>query len=376
MTTYDKNNLYYASIKERYSLCKPGSGKETQHIVLDLKGSGINYAVGDSVAIYPENDPELVKKTLEVMGADGTEIVNDKRSGEKWELKAFLTKKAGITEFSKKFVTELAKRQINSEKKAALEAILEESFKDYQANRELWDALHENTEVRFEIQELCDLLMPLMPRFYSISSSRNIVGEEVHLTVALLSYKTNEQLRRGVCTHYLCNLAPLNQPVIPLYFQSGKEFTVPEDHNIPIIMVGPGTGIAPFRAFMQERALKPGSQNWLFFGEWYQNHNFFYEDYWSDLQQKGSLKMDLAFSRDREQKVYVQHKMIEAGKEIYDWLQKGARFYVCGNASCMAKDVDAALHRIVQEHGALTEEETKAFVKQLRHEKRYLRDVY
>lgn len=373
---YDKNNPYLASIKERYSLCKPGSGKETQHIVLDLKGSGIRYEVGDSVAISPENDPHLVAKTLEVMGAHGSEIINDKRTGEKWELRAFLTKKAGITEFSKKFVTELAKRQTNSDKKRKLEEILESSFKEYQANRELWDALHENGEVRFEIQELCDLLMPLMPRFYSISSSRNVVGEEVHLTVALLSYETNEQLRRGVCTHYLCHLAPLNEPVIPIYFQSGKEFTVPENPDIPIIMVGPGTGIAPFRAFMQERILKQSSKNWLFFGEWHQEHNFFYEDFWLELQNRGSLKMDLAFSRDQERKVYVQHKMLESGRELFDWLQKGARFYVCGDASCMAKDVDAALHRVIQEHGNFSEDETKAFVKQLRHEKRYLRDVY
>jgi sulfite reductase (NADPH) flavoprotein alpha-component len=376
MPSYDKNNPYLASIRERYSLCKPGSGKETQHIVLDLKGSGIHYEVGDSVAIFPENDPGLVKRTLEVIGADGTETVNDKRTGEKWELKAFLTKKAGITEFSKKFVTELAKKQTNPEKKRNLEVILEGSFKEYQANRELWDALSENSEVRFDIQELCDLLMPLMPRFYSIASSRRAVGEELHLTVAFLSYKTNEQLRRGVCTHYLCNLAPLNQPVIPIYFQSGKEFTIPENPDIPIIMVGPGTGIAPFRAFMQERTMKQSSQNWLFFGEWHQKHTFFYEDFWTELQNKGSLKMDLAFSRDQEQKVYVQHKMIEAGKELFEWLQKGACLYVCGDATRMAKDVDAALHNIVQEHGKFSEEDTKAFVKKLRHEKRYLRDVY
>lgn len=376
MNEYNKNNPFVASIKERYSLCKPGSGKETQHIILDMKGSGIHYEVGDSVAVFPENDPYLVQRTLDVMGANGTEIINDKRTNNKWELRTFLTKKAGITEFSKKFVIELAKKQMDPVKKKRLEDTLESSFKEYQATRELWDALLENIEVKFDIQELCDLMMPLMPRFYSISSSRNVVGEEVHLTVALLSYKTNEQLRRGVCTHYLCNLAPLNEPVVPIYFQSGKEFTVPKDPNVPIIMVGPGTGIAPFRAFMQERILKESGKNWLFFGEWHKNHNFFYEDFFVGLESQGSLRLDLAFSRDHVRKVYVQHKMLEAGKELYEWLQNGALLYVCGNASAMAKDVEVALHHIVQEHGSLSEEQTKAFIKQLRQEKRYLRDVY
>jgi sulfite reductase (NADPH) flavoprotein alpha-component len=376
MIEYNKNNPFLASIKERYSLCKPGSGKETQHIVLDMSGSGIHYEVGDSVAVFPENDPYLVQRTLEVMGAEGTEIINDKRTNEKWELRSFLTKKAGITEFSKKFVTELAKRQPNEIKKIKLEETLESSFKEYQATRELWDALLENIEVKFDLQELCDLMMPLMPRFYSISSSRNVVGEEVHLTVALLSYKTNEQLRRGVCTHYLCNLAPLNESVIPIYFQSGKEFTIPKKSDVPIIMIGPGTGIAPFRAFMQERVLQANAKNWLFFGEWHKNHNFFYEDFFVELESKGNLRLDLAFSRDHEKKVYVQHKMMESGKELYEWLQSGALLYVCGNASSMAKDVELALHNIIQEHGKLSEVETKAFVKQLRNEKRYIRDVY
>ena len=243
MKEYTRNNPFLASIKERYSLCKSGFGKETQHIVLDLKGADAHYNVGDSVAIFPDNDPVLVEHTLKVIGATGNEIINDKRTGEKLELRTFLTKKAGITEFSKKFVTELAKKQTNNEKREKLEEILNHSFKEYQANRELWDALSENAEVKFDLQELCDLLMPLMARFYSISSSKNVVGDEVHLTVALLSYKTNEQLRRGVCTHFLCNLVPLHEPVVPIYFQSGNEFTVPKTLVLLSSWWGPEQGL-------------------------------------------------------------------------------------------------------------------------------------
>lgn len=371
MIEYNRNNPFLAKIKERYSLCQPGTNKNTQHIVLDLSGSGITYDVGDSIAIFPENDPTLVEKTLRAMNANGSETIIDKKSGESFKLKEFLLKKGNIKEFSKKFLLELIERQTNEKKKKVLE-----NFKEVQESRELWDILAENEEVTFSPQELCNLMMPLMARFYSIASSMKAVGEEVHLTVALLQYETNNIQRLGVCTHFLCNLAPLNQSTIPVYIQPHKGFTLPEPHR-PVIMIGPGTGVAPFRGFMQERILQENhGSNWLFFGEWNRSHHYFYGDYWNELASKNKLRIDLAFSRDQQHKVYVQDKMKESGEELYNWIKEGAILYVCGNASAMAKDVDAALHHIVEKHGKLDPQESQAFIKNLRAEKRYLRDVY
>ena len=370
-----------AAISNRYGLCKQGSSKDTQHVVLDLRGSGYKYEVGDCIGVFPIHDAELVQRTLNTMKASGTETVLDKHSGEHWQLKHFLTRKANITEISRKLLGEIAKRQTNPEKKAFLDDFQNEhrkdALKDYLENHELWDILLENEEVAFEIQELCNMLMPLLPRLYSIASSMKFVGDEVHLTIALVHYDTNGHKRRGVCTHYLCELAPVNQPLVPIYIQPHHGFTLPQNPNVPIIMIGPGTGVAPFRAFMQER-IATGSQgkNWLFFGERNRIFDFLYEDYWEQLVREEKLILHTAFSRDQNNKVYVQHRMLEHGAELFSWLKEGAYLYVCGDAKCMAKDVEAALHQIVQTHGGLDEQATKQYIKQLRSEKRYLRDVY
>lgn len=378
---YSKNNPFLATITERYCLCKPGSSKNTQHVVLNLKGSGLNYTVGDCIGVKPYHDPELVDKTLKAMHATGDETIHDKHTGEPVQLREFLIHKANITEISKKLFGEICKKQTNPGKNAFLESLQQEShkeqLKEYLNNHELWDILLENHEVKFELQELCSMLMPLLPRLYSIASSMQVVGEEVHLTIALLHYDSNGHRRRGVCTHYLCDLAPMHQPIVPVYIQPHHGFTLPENRDTPIIMVGPGTGVAPFRAFMQERLAAAGSgKNWLIFGERNRATDFFYEDFWIDLAAKGKLTLDLAFSRDQGSKVYVQNRILEKGADIYAWLEQGAHFYVCGDAAHMAKDVDAALHQVVREHGNLDESAAKLYVKQLRNEKRYLRDVY
>lgn len=379
--SYSKTHPFLATIKERYCLCKPGSTKNTQHVVLDLKGSHLTYTVGDCIGIKPYHDDLLVDKTIQAMHASGTEIVHDKHTGEAFTLREFLTHKANISDVSKKLFGEICQRQHNPEKKARLETLLQEShkeqLKDYLNSHELWDALAENSEATFELQELCHMLMPLLPRLYSIASSMKMVGEEVHLTIALLHYDTNGHRRRGVCTHYLCELAPMHQPVVPVYIQPHHGFTLPDKGDVPIIMIGPGTGVAPFRSFMQERvALGATGRNWLIFGERNRATDFFYEEYWKGLTEQGKLILDTAFSRDQSGKVYVQDRMTEKGAEIYSWLKQGAHLYVCGDAAHMAKDVEAALHHIVQEHGGMDEHAAKLYVKQLRSEKRYLKDVY
>lgn len=381
MTQYSKTNPFLATIKERYSLCGLGSEKNTQHIVLDLQGSGITYSVGDSIAIFPDNDKEIVKKTVEAIRATSEEVVLDRHGEQAYPLREFLRTKANITEINRKLVSEICFRQTNPQKKAFLEKLQseenKEAFKEYLVNRYIWELLIENQEVTFVPQELCNLLMPLLPRFYSIASSNRVVGEEVHLTVALLRYHTNGYQRLGVCTHYLCNLASLHEPVVPMYIQPHHGFTLPEDPNASIIMIGPGTGVAPFRAFMQERMVRHClGRNWLFFGERNEKSDFFYKEYWLGLVDAGHLRLNVAFSRDQDHKIYVQDRMKQEGADLFKWIEEGCYLYVCGDAQYMAKDVEAALLNIIQVHGNKDEQEAKRYLKALRLQKRYLRDVY
>jgi sulfite reductase (NADPH) flavoprotein alpha-component len=362
-------------------LCPPESGKKTYHLVLDLKGSGLSYSVGDSIAVQPLQDPQLVDATLQALHATGEEIVKDKRSDLITTFRDFLTRKANITNISRKFLSEIAQRQTHPAKKERLNFLLQEDHKDalkeYLANHEIWDALQENPEVTFSLGEFVSLAMPLLPRFYSIASSMLAVGEEVHLTVADLFYISNQHLRRGVCTYYLCELAPMNEAVIPIYVQPHHGFTLPEDHSTDLIMIGPGTGIAPYRGFMQERMVKNASgKHWLFFGERNREHHFFYQDYWQELEAHGKLKLDLAFSRDQDHKIYVWHRMLENSHELFQWLENGACLFVCGDAHRMAKDVEATLLHIFKEQGKMDDTSAKAYLKKLKSEQRYLRDVY
>lgn len=377
---YNRTNPFLAKIKERVSLCKPGTQKETIHIVVDIKGSGLSYSVGDSLAILPSNDPVLVERIIQRLDTQNSIYTNPK-TNEKWEIEKFLQTGANLGEFSRKFIEELLTRQKDAEKRTFLENLLHpdsnEKFKDYQQRNDILSVLELNPEVLFSVQEFCSLLKPMMPRFYSIASSQKAVGDEVHLTVALQKWSINERTCFGVCTHFLCDLMPLNLPVLPVYIHPSRGFTLPSDFNAPIIMVGPGTGVAPFRGFMQEReVMKASGKNWLFFGEWNRNHHYFYEEYFTSLQELGKMRLDLAFSRDQENKIYVQHRLLENGEELFQWLQNGAYLYVCGDASRMAKDVDEALHEVAKNHGNFSEEKAKEFIKTLRHEKRYLRDVY
>jgi sulfite reductase (NADPH) flavoprotein alpha-component len=379
--TFNKNKPFLASIKERYPLTKPGSQKSTFHITLDLADSNLTYSAGDCIGIYPINGPDIVQRTLKSMKASGMEQVFPRNEIETLSFHDFLSSKGNITEINPKLFKEVALRQTNPDKKLQLENFLlpenRDAFKAYTGAREVWDFLLENDEVSFTPQEYVDLLMPLLQRFYSIASSTKVVGSEVHLTVAHVKYDSLGHLRQGTCTHYLCHMAPMDLPIVPVFIQPAHTFRLPEDNTIPIIMIGPGTGVAPFRAFMQERVASGATgKHWLFFGECHQEHDYLYQEFWEDLANKGVLKVDTAFSRDQSHKVYVQHKMYANGAELYAWLEEGAYLFVCGDAKRMAKDVDAMLHQIIQEHGQKDEAATKLYMKKLRADKRYLRDVY
>lgn len=376
---YTRENPYIAKIKSRRDLCPGCPDKFTHHVVIDLSSSKIKYDVGDCVGVYPVNDPLLVERTLQAIGADGAEIVVDKRGGEPLPFEKFLQIKANVSEVSRKLIREIACRVASSQKREELEKIAAESalLKKLMEGRQLWDLLAAYNEARFSPQEICDLLMPLLPRYYSIASSQKEHPDEIHLTVKLLSYEAHGYRRSGVCTNYICNLAAEEEAIVPIFIQPHKGFTVPDDPNSAMIMIGPGTGVAPFRAFMQERvATGARGKHWLFFGEWRRENNYLYGDYWEELKRKGLLDLDLAFSRDQEEKHYVQHRLVERGARLYQWLMEGSYLYVCGDAKQMAKDVDRALVEIISTHGGVGEEEAKSYLKVLRQEKRYLRDVY
>lgn len=378
---YSRACPFLASIKERYRLNKSESLKNTQHIVLDIRNSGIEYKIGDSVGILPSNDPKIVERTIKAMRANEDEIVVNRRTGEKSSLGRFLLHKANISDIDKGLFRKVLERQSDLEKKRKLEDLLlskdKTVWKEYMKNRELWDFLEENAEAELSSQEICDYQRSLLPRLYSIASSMKIVGEEIHLTIAKIEYESNGRMRYGVATNYLCSIALLNDPCIPIYIQPSNGFTLPKESNRPIIMVGPGTGIAPFCGFMQERmSMTSRNENWLFFGEWNRSYDFLYEDFFLDLEKKGKLRLDLAFSRDQEKKIYVQHKMKEKAKDVWRWLENGAYFYVCGDARDMAKSVDLTLHDIIEKEGNMSSDKAKFFIQKMKEEKRYLRDVY
>ena len=320
---------FLARIKERVRL-NPGSEKETYHIVLDLKGSGIEYSVGDCVGVYAENDPNYVNSIIEAL--------------EDHSLHEFLLKRANLNRIPKKLL---------AEHPDLLTLLKYQSVKP---------------------QYLREKLLPLLPRFYSIASSKNLVGDEVHLTVALTKNLPDYPIPYGICSHYLCHRAPLLKPIIPIFLQPSKNFYLPpESVKRPIIMIGPGTGVAPFRGFMQERQHE---KNWLFFGERNEETDYYYRSFWESLVSKKRLKIDCAFSRDQREKFYVQHKMLENSAELWQWLEEGAYFFVCGDASKMAKDVDKALHQIVEAEGKMNCADAKVYIKNLRKQKRYQKDIY
>jgi sulfite reductase (NADPH) flavoprotein alpha-component len=334
----------------------------THHVVVDLGESGIQYTVGDSIGIYPENHPEVIAKTLQVLKHDPETPVQDKKTGETSTLREYLKKKANLRAISRKLL-ELAGRS----------EMTKEELQQY----EVWDFIEAFLPVPPTAQEFCDMAMPLLPRLYSIASSPLLYPNEVHLTVAPVHYQTRGQLRYGVATDFLCYQAEVEKTKFGVYLQPHHGFTTPENPETDMIMIGPGTGVAPYRAFLQQRAAQHNrARHWLFFGEWNRTTDFFYEEEWAQLSSKIDLKINAAFSRDQAEKVYVQHHLKEHSKELFDWIERGAIVYVCGDADKMAKDVDQALHEIIRENTPLDEQGVRNYVKQLRSDNRYLRDIY
>lgn len=346
MNIYSKDFPYQAVLTERYRL-NPSSTKETYHITLDLKGSHLDYKVGDCLGIFPKNGQKEVAAILDSLGATGQEAIFDPRKGDHLPLATYLIERANLTKVLKKLLLHVKQEGKEFPHIAALLAMLPRGT--------------------LRPEDLPQFLLPLLPRFYSIASAQSEVGEEAHLTVAVT----------GLCSSFLCHELSLGEPVA-VYLQPTIHFTLTERMaQTPLIMIGPGTGIAPFRGFMQERMRKGHSmKNWLFFGERQRKCDFYYESFFTTLANQGCLKLETAFSRDQEEKVYVQHKMLEVSSTLYAWLQEGAYLFVCGDAEKMAKAVEKALISIFEKEKKCSFEEAKESIKNLKKELRYLQDVY
>ncbi len=372
---YNRKNPFNSQITTNRLLTSEKSSKETRHYEFSLEGSGLTYEAGDALNVIPLNCPELVSDIINAIGCNGDE--DEPVNGDQTTLFEALRTQFEIKLPSKELLQEIANRSGDQELNGLLNSNDKDKLADYLWGRDTLDLLLQFPDMEFSAAEFLALLKPLQHRAYSISSSGKMYPDSVHLTVASVRYHAHERDHKGVCSTYMADLVDSDSEV-KIFFSPNKSFRVPEDDSLPMIMIGPGTGIAPFRAFLQEREFRKASgKNWLLFGDRNAATDYIYQDEIEAMQEKGVLtRLDLAFSRDQEEKIYVQDRMIENGAEMFAWLEQGGSFFVCGDATYMAKDVDKALHTIIETHGNKTPEQAVDYVNQLKKEKRYVRDVY
>jgi sulfite reductase (NADPH) flavoprotein alpha-component len=358
---YSKKNPFPAKLVTNQNLNAPNSERDTRHFEIDLTGSGLTYEVGDVLGVLPKNCHDLVTELIEIL-----QFSDDTREA--------LTKDFAITAVPKKLLAAIIAKCPDS----SLASLKDAELNDHLWGREIIDILKEHPDAKFTFEEFTAHLSKLTPRLYSIASSITAHPNQVHLTVAKVTYDSHGRSRKGVCSTFLSDRVDADSTV-PVFLQTAKHFKLPADLTRPVIMVGPGTGIAPFRAFLEEReATNATGGNWLFFGNPHEATDFFYREQFENMQANGVLtNLTTAWSRDQKEKIYVQHKMLEHAAELWQWLDTdGAHFYVCGDAKRMAKDVDDALHQIAMTEGGLTESHAAEFISALKKDKRYQRDVY
>lgn len=371
-TSYTKQAPLTAALATRQKITGRGSDKDVRHIEIDLGDSGLRYQPGDALGVWFENDPELVDEVLNLLWLKGTEQVevND----QKLPLREALIGHVELTQNTSVIVEKYA---ILAKDEKLLSLIADkQALQQYAHNKPIADMIREAAS-QPEAQQFIDLLRPLTPRLYSISSSQAEVENEVHLTVGVVRYEIDGRVRTGGASGYLADRLQENGD-IRIFIEHNDNFRLPADPRTPVIMIGPGTGIAPFRAFMQQREADGAEgKNWLFFGNPHFTEDFLYQVEWQRYVKDGLLtRIDLAWSRDQQHKVYVQDKLREQGEEVWRWIKEGAHLYVCGDANRMAKDVEHALLDIISEHGGLDTEQADEFLSELRLERRYQRDVY
>lgn len=372
-STYSRKNPFYAEVLENINLNGRGSNKETRHLELSIEGANFHFEPGDSIGIQPENDEQLVSALLTALEfKPETEVtVLD----EVITIKQALQKKLEITVLSKPLLEKISAYTKHPEFLKLLEE--PNAWKDYAKGRDLLDVVEDFAPFTWSAQQFVEMLRKIPARLYSIASSQKANSEEVHLTIGKVNYETNGRQRLGVCSG---SISERIQPgdTLPIYVHKNPNFRLPENVDTPIIMIGAGTGVAPYRAFLEEREeLGIEGKAWLIFGDQHFVTDFLYQTDWQRWLASGTLsQMHVAFSRDTEKKVYVQHKLQEHAASFYEWLEQGAVIYVCGDKKSMAADVDATIHQIIEQQGQKTPEEAKSFVNELKQQKRYQRDVY
>jgi sulfite reductase (NADPH) flavoprotein alpha-component len=363
-----------ATLVDAHPLNRPGSEKDVRHVVFDLSTTDLSYEAGDSLGVYARKNPQLVQAVLDRLGASGEEMVAF--DSEALPLRQVLLSKVDISRPSDESIEFLASRAFNEEDVRQLIELSRGAGPAHLAEADLLDLLMAFPSVMPSLPGLLKSLDRLQPRLYSIASSPKAHPREVHLTVSAVRWDGRDRQRTGVGSCYLADFAKPGD-VVPIFVQKSHGFGVPTNDEAPAIMVGPGTGVAPFRAFLEEReARRAKGRNWLLFGDQKRSTDFLYEDEIIDWQRRGVLtRLDTAFSRDQADKVYVQHRMHENAHELWSWLEAGAHFYVCGDAKRMAKDVEDALLQIAAEQGGKGAE-AKAWLDGLARAGRYQRDVY
>ncbi|PCD08051.1 sulfite reductase [NADPH] flavoprotein alpha-component [Peribacillus simplex] len=376
-TSYSRTNPFKAEVLENINLNGRGSNKETHHLELSLEGSGLTFEPGDSLGIYPKNDSDLVDMLIMELDWDPEETVKVNKQGELRQLRESLISDFEITVLTKSLIEQAAQLSGNEDLKELLKPGNEERLKEYREGRDLLDFVRDFGSWGESAQEFVSILRKMPARLYSIASSLSAYPDEVHLTIGAVRYESHGRERKGVCS-ILC--ADRLQPgdLLPIYIQHNQNFKQPKNPDTPIIMVGPGTGIAPFRSFIQDREESEAKgKAWLFFGDQHFVTDFLYQTEWQKWLKTGVLtKMDVAFSRDTDEKVYVQDRMREQSGELYEWLQKGAAVYICGDEKNMAHDVHNTLIEIIEKEGNMSHADAQAYLEDMQQNKRYQRDVY
>ena len=371
---YSKSHPYPAPVVQNYNLNGPGD-KQTHQVALSLEGSDLTYEVGDALGVYPLNSPDVVAEIIANLPFKASDVpIPD---GGEVSLREALIQHYDIGSLNKSLIQKWQAKSGSPFLRSLVAADDKKAYDDFCWGRDLIDLVIDHPADFADGEEFVGILKKLQPRLYSIASSPRAHPGEVHLCVGIVRYQTHGRKRGGICSTFLADRAT-GEMKPRVYLHSNNGFRLPADGDTDVIMCGPGTGIAPFRAFLEDRkATAAKGRNWLFFGNPHRATDYLYQDEIEGYIEDGTLaKFDVAWSRDQKEKLYVQHLMVQNGAELWEWLSNGAAFYVCGDASRMAKDVDQALLKVAEEHGSLTPDEAAAFISQLKKEKRYLRDVY
>jgi sulfite reductase (NADPH) flavoprotein alpha-component len=370
---WNRQRPFHAQVLASQRIVADDSIKDVRHIELSLEESGITYQPGDALGVWPTQSADLVRAVLATLSLDGDTSVTV--NAESKPLSEWLTHHRELTTITRPFLAAHAERAGSAELRQLLEPDNRARLAELLASVQVLDLLRSHPAA-WTAQELVENLRPLAPRMYSIASSQKAVDEEVHLTVDHVHYRAGEEDRWGVASHYLFNLE--EGDTAPVFIDGNDRFRLPEDDTRDIIMIGPGTGVAPFRAFVQERAAAGATgRNWLFFGNPHRRSDFLYQIEWQKAVERGELhRLDVAFSRDQDNKIYVQHRIREQAADLWAWLQGGAHVYLCGDAEHMAPDVHAALIDVAVEQGGKSPDEAQAWISRMMTEGRYARDVY